>query len=238
MTAPSYDVLIPGFPGRTPRGFLGWSTTVLLHTKDGYALFDTGGACDRPGILNALTHRGLTPADIRTVVLSHLHFDHIANVECFPKAELVLHETELAYFDEYKADDRAIPLFQVEGLLRSPQLSLVSGELDVLPGIRMIRTPGHTGGHASLVLCVDGKCIVLAQDAVKHRGEIETLNSAGAFDNISARESIRRIAAMADIVVPGHDASLTIANGKVASAGALSEVISLTLKDRSFVMEV
>ncbi|MEI5682571.1 MBL fold metallo-hydrolase [Mesorhizobium sp. CGMCC 1.15528] len=238
MTAPSYDVLIPGFPGRTPRGFLGWSTTVLLHTRDGYALFDTGGAGDRPGILNALERRGLTPADIRTVVLSHLHFDHVANVECFPKAELVLHETELAYFDEHKADDRAIPLFQVEGLLRSPQLSLVSGELDVLPGIRMIRTPGHTGGHASLVLSVDGKCVVLAQDAVKHRGEIETLNSAGAFDNISARESIRRIAAMADIVVPGHDASLTIANGKVASAGALSEVISLSLEDRSFVMEV
>ncbi len=238
MMVPSYDVLIPGFPGRTPRGFLGWSTTVLLHTREGYALFDTGGSGDRLGILNALERHGLTPTDIRTVVLSHLHFDHVANVECFPKAELVLHETELAYFDEHKADDRAIPLFQVEGLLRSPQLSLVSGELDVLPGIRMIRTPGHTGGHASLVLSVDGKCVILAQDAVKHRGEIETLNSAGAFDDTAARESIRRIAAMADIVVPGHDASLTIVNGKVVSAGALSEVISLSLEDRSFVMEV
>jgi len=237
MTAPGYDILMPGFPGRTPRGFLGWSTTVLLHTRDGYALFDTGGAGDRPGILKALAYRGLTPADIRTVVLSHLHFDHIANVECFPTAELVLHETELAYFDEHKADDRAIPLLQVEGLLRSPQLSLVSGELDVLPGIRIIRTPGHTGGHASLVLNVDGKRVVLAQDAIKHRGEIETLNSAGAFDETAARESIRRIAAMADIVVPGHDASLTIANGKVTRAGALSEVISLSLEDRSFVME-
>lgn len=238
MTAPGYDILMPGFPGRTPRGFLGWSTTVLLHTRDGYALFDTGSAGDRPGILNALAHRGLTSADIHTVVLSHLHFDHIANVECFPMAELVLHETELAYFDVHKADDRAIPLLQVEGLLRSPQLSLVSGELDVLPGIRMIRTPGHTGGHASLVLNVDGKCVVLAQDAIKHRGEIETLNSAGAFDETAARESIRRIAAMADIVVPGHDASLTVANGKVASAGALSEIISLTLEDQSFVIEI
>ncbi|GAA4134145.1 MBL fold metallo-hydrolase [Aminobacter aganoensis] len=238
MAEPSYEILLSGFPGRTPRGFLGWSTTVLLHTRDGHALFDTGGAGDRPGVLDALARRGLTPTDIRTVVLSHLHFDHVANVECFPKAEVVLHETELAYFDEHKADDRAIPLFQVEGLLRSPQLSLVSGELDVLPGIRMIRTPGHTGGHASLVLSIEGKCVVLAQDAIKHRGEIETQTSVGAFDAAAAKASIQRIAGMADVVVPGHDAPLHVSNSKVVAAGTLSEVISLSLEDRCFVMEI
>jgi N-acyl homoserine lactone hydrolase len=234
----SYDVLIPGFPGRTPRGFLGWSTTVLLGTPEGYALFDTGGSGDRPGLLRALAERGIERTDIRSVILSHLHFDHVANVECFPEAEIVLHETELDYFQGQRDMDVALPVFLIESLLRSRKLTFVSGELDVLPGIRMIHTPGHTAGHCSLALSVDGNCVVLAQDAVKHRGELETLTSAGAFDPQAATSSIRRIIAMADIIVPGHDTTLIMRAGKVYEVGTLSQEINLTLDGRRVVLEV
>lgn len=234
----SYDVLIQGFPGRTPRGYLGWSTTVLLQTSEGHALFDTGASGDRPGLLEALAKRGIERKDIRTVILSHLHFDHVANVECFPEAEIVLHETELDYFQENRDADLALPVFQIESLLRSRKLTFVAGELDVLPGIRMIHTPGHTGGHCSLVLPVDDDCVVLAQDAVKHRGEIKTLSSAGAFDPALASATIRRIAAMADIIVPGHDATLRIDAGSVREAGRLIEEISVTLDGRRVALEV
>jgi glyoxylase-like metal-dependent hydrolase (beta-lactamase superfamily II) len=238
ITPVSYDVLIPGFPGRTPRGFLGWSTTVLLRTPEGYALFDTGGSGDRPGLLQALAERGIERKDIRTVILSHLHFDHVANVECFPDAEIVLHETELDYFQEQRSTDLALPVFQIESLLRCRRLTFVAGELDVLPGVRMIHTPGHTAGHCSLALSVDGNCVVLAQDAVKHRGELETLTSAGAFDPQAASSSIRRIAAMADIIVPGHDATLIMRAGKVREVGSLRQEISVTLDGRRIVLEV
>jgi N-acyl homoserine lactone hydrolase len=239
MTTPvSYAVLIPGFPGATSRGFLGWSTTVLLRTPEGYALFDTGASGDRPGLLQALAKRGIERKDIRTVILSHLHFDHVANVECFPEAEIVLHETELDYFQGQRDSDLALPVFQIDSLLRSRKLTFVSGELDVLPGIRMIHTPGHTGGHCSLALSIDGNCVVLAQDAIKHRGELVTLTSAGAFDPQAASNSIRRIAAMADIIVPGHDTTLIMRAGKVLEIGELSQEISVTLDGRRFVLEV
>ncbi|MCC2609426.1 MBL fold metallo-hydrolase [Neorhizobium sp. Rsf11] len=234
----SYDILMPGFPGRSSRGFLGWSTILLLKTYEGHALFDTGGSGDRPGLMAALAERGIDRHDIRTVILSHLHFDHIANVECFPKAEIVLHESEFAYVRDHRFDDPAISRFQVESLLRSPQLTLVSGELEVLPGVRMISTPGHSGGHVSLVMTVDGKRVVLAQDAIKHRGEIETGAPAGAFDEEMARASIRRIVGMADIVVPGHDGPLTIENGRVAAAPSVCAEVSLTLDGRCFLLEV
>ena len=238
MSAPNYDILISGFPAKPVRGFLGWSTTVLLTTKSGYALFDTGSAGDRPGLIEALAKRNIRPNDIRTVIISHLHFDHIANAECFRGAEFILHETELDYFEKHQLNDLAIPLYQVEGVLRSPQLSIVSGELEVLPGIRMIRTPGHTGGHVSLVLTVGGHCVVLAQDAVKHRGEIDTGVSAGAFDSVAASASIARIAAMADVIVPGHDAPLALSNGKVLTCGALSEELRNTVSGELHRMEV
>lgn len=238
MSDPAYDILLSGFPGKPARGFLGWSTTVLLRTKSGYALFDTGGAGDRPGLVEALAKRNVQSGDIRTVIVSHLHFDHIANAECFRSAEFVLHETELDYFEKHQANDPAIPLYQVEGLLRSPQVSIVSGELDVLPGIRMIRTPGHTGGHVSLVLNVGGQCVVLAQDAVKHRGEIDSGISAGAFDPLAASASIKRIAAMADLIVPGHDAPLFLSQGHVQTCGTLSEEIRNTVTGQFHRMEV
>ncbi|GGA68757.1 hypothetical protein GCM10011385_23250 [Nitratireductor aestuarii] len=232
----SYDILMNGFPARGERGFLGWSTIVLLDTAKGYALFDTGGIGDRPGLMAALEKRGIAKEDISTVVLSHLHFDHMANVECFPKAEIILHEDEYAYVQEHGAADPAISTWQVEGLLRAPQLSLVSGELEVFPGIRMIRTPGHSGGHVSLVMTVDGKRVVLAQDAVKHRGELASCQSAGAFDEMAAAASIRRIAEMADIVIPGHDGPISIDNGTL-NPSELATEISLTSRPQTYLLE-
>lgn len=235
---PSYEILIPGFPARSARGFLGWSTIVLLKSAEGYALFDTGGSGDRPGLMTKLAEHGVDRKDIRTVILSHLHFDHVGNVECFPRAEILLHQAEFDYVREHMDDDPAIGRFQVEGLLRSPQLTLVSGEIDVLPDIRMISTPGHTGGHVSLVMTVDDKCIVLAQDAIKHRGEIETGMPVGAFDEDAGCASIRRIVDMADIIVPGHDGPLVMDKGRIVATSPVNTEIILTLDGRRIAMEV
>ena len=236
MTEASYEILMPGFPGRSSRGFLGWSTILLLKTARGLALFDTGASGDRPGLRAALRGRGIEPDRIGTVILSHLHFDHMANAECFPKAEIILHEDEYAYVREHGAADPAISVFQVDGLLRSAQLSLVSGEIEVLPGVRMIRTSGHSGGHVSLVLTVENRRVVLAQDALKHRGELVSGHSAGAFDEAAANASIRRIAGMADVIVPGHDGPITVENGEYIASGVSAE-ISLTLREKRFPVE-
>lgn len=227
-----YEVLIQGFPGGTPRGYLGWSTTTLLHTSEGYALFDTGAAGDRPSLLAGLRARGIERCEIRTIVLSHLHFDHVANVECFPDAEIVLHADELAYFHAHQQDDDAIPVLQVEGILRRPRLTILSGELDVLPGITIIRTPGHTAGHCSLTFTSQGRRVVLAQDAIKHRGEIAMLSALGAFSPEDASASIRRIIALADTIVPGHDATIELAGGRVVGTGSPVQEIRLTLDGR------
>ncbi|NLS08024.1 MBL fold metallo-hydrolase [Rhizobium sp. P32RR-XVIII] len=110
----TYDILMSGFPGRSGRGFLGWSTIVLLHTPEGCALFDTGSAGDRPGPINALAARNIPLSAIRTVILSHLHFDHIGNAECFRNADFLLHENEFAYFENHGTSDAAVPQVSTE----------------------------------------------------------------------------------------------------------------------------
>ncbi|WP_439631964.1 MBL fold metallo-hydrolase [Shinella sp.] len=233
-----YDLLLRGFPGRTERGFLGWSTTVLLRTAAGYALFDTGAAGDRPGLFNALAKRGIERADIKTIILSHLHFDHVANVECFPRAEFLLHETERAYFESDGARDAAMPVFLVEALLRQPRLRLIAGEPEILPGVHVLCTPGHTGGHISLALNADGRQVVLAQDALKHRGEIDAVTLAGAFDSEAARNSIDRILKMADVIVPGHDAPLARTSKGFRPLSACHERIDIVPGGQSHALTV
>lgn len=231
-----YDILLGGFPAKTERCFLGWSTVVLLSTAKGYALFDTGAIGDRVGLFAALEARSITPEQIETVILSHLHFDHAGNVECFPDAEIILHQDEYFYAQQHCTSDIALSRSQVEGVLRSQRLTVVNGDVEVLPGVRMIRTPGHSGGHCSLVLNLDGQCVVLAQDAVKNRAELANGRSVGAFDAASADASIKLIAEMADVIVPGHDGVLHRVDGAFVPT-EVSMGVTLTTTQATTVLE-
>jgi hypothetical protein len=47
------DVIFQGFPGRTERGYMGWSSVVFIETQDAKILFDTGGTGERSVLLPA-----------------------------------------------------------------------------------------------------------------------------------------------------------------------------------------
>ncbi|HTJ56074.1 MAG TPA: MBL fold metallo-hydrolase [Devosiaceae bacterium] len=232
-----YHVLIPGLPARSSRGFLGWSTVTLLETAEGPVLFDTGTAGERAALLSALAVHGLDPAQIRQIVLSHLHVDHVGNVECFPRAELIIHQDELTYFYEQQGRDAAMPTYLIEGMLARSKLQLIHGELEILRGVRLLQTPGHTGGHCSIAFSSGGRAVVLAQDAIKNRVEAATGDSIGAFDPEAARNSIRRIMSMAELVVPGHDGVLTVQDGQVVSVAGGRVELTRATDGQTLVME-
>jgi N-acyl homoserine lactone hydrolase len=232
-----YDILVPGFPGRSSRGFLGWSTIALIATEAGPVLFDTGGAGDRQALLAALARRGIEPAGVAAVVLSHLHFDHVANVECFPGAEVVVHADELSYFEQQGAADPAMPLYLVAGLRAHARLKVVTGEPELARGVTLIRTPGHTAGHCSLVLATGRERVVLAQDAIKVRSEIVAGGPAAAFSLPDARASVARILSLADLVVPGHDCPLRIGPDGPEPLAPIAEAVTLTTDGRVIPLE-
>ncbi len=232
-----YELLLNGFPGRTGRGFLGWSTAIFVDADEGPMLIDTGGGGDRGLLLHRLREHGVAPDAVRTVVLSHLHFDHIANAECFPCADIIVHEDELAYVERHGAHDLAVPMFLVRGLLGCDRLKSVSGEPTLSKGISLIQTPGHTGGHCSVVLRMPRSVVVLAQDAIKHRGECLLGHPAEAFSIDAATKSIERIVSIADLIVPGHDSAFRIDKGKVEPLTSASEVLTVTLNNRTFLLE-
>jgi N-acyl homoserine lactone hydrolase len=166
-----------------------------------------------------LRQLGLSPGDVRWVVLTHLHTDHTGGMGYFPNAEIILSRREY--------DAAAGLAGQLGGALpqhwpawfapkliqfadqpfgpfpQSYQLS-TSGDLIIVP------TPGHSPGHLSLVARETEQTIFFAGDT----SYTEKLMLAGATDGVSAdgaaaRQSLARIRQLASttplVYLPSHD---------------------------------
>jgi glyoxylase-like metal-dependent hydrolase (beta-lactamase superfamily II) len=161
---------------------------VLVRTADGPVLLDAGvgvalaaevGA--QAGRLRAaLAGEGVAAEDIRLVVLSHAHADHIGGLTAlegterrllFPNARHVIARAEFDYWTSgqapadhaWMAELARLHLLPVE---RAGMLDLVAGELDVAPGIRVIPAPGHTPGHMAVSISAPTRQTVFVADAV------------------------------------------------------------------------
>jgi N-acyl homoserine lactone hydrolase len=205
------DVLFNGFPGRSNRGFLGWSSCVLIQLEgESPILFDTVGFNERYVLIQKLANLGVRPEDIGSVFLSHFHFDHAVNYGLFPNATFYLHEREIEYVERFGREDLAVPYEMFPALKNSGRLSVLSGDSGVVRGLRWVLTPGHTPGLYSLFLYYRGERWVLASDAVKNELELLTGQVEMSNDPVTGRNSIERIRNWADVVVPGHDRLLRI----------------------------
>ena len=74
------DVLLEGQRFKSRQGVVGYCSVLLFEGRQ-RTLFDVGHVGRRVVLLEALEQRGLSPADIDTVVLSHAHWDHAQNLD-------------------------------------------------------------------------------------------------------------------------------------------------------------
>ncbi|MER6949516.1 MBL fold metallo-hydrolase [Nonomuraea sp. NPDC000554] len=127
----------------------------LLRDRAGrVTLVDTGiGAADSPAsswapvpgtLAGELAAAGVAPAEVGTVILTHLHSDHASGAVAdgrplFENARYVLQQAELD-------TARGAILEQVVTPIKG-QLQAVEGEAEVSPGVHVRLTPGHTPGH-------------------------------------------------------------------------------------------
>lgn len=142
---------------------------VIMHPV-GPVLVDTGvGGPERVltdwrvvnrSVAEALGDYDLTPGDISLVINTHLHFDHCGQNAVFPHAPFYVQREEL---DRAKREARE--LYDWFGFMDA-QFELIDGDAEVLPGLSVIATPGHTSGHQCVVVrSGDGGPDVLIGDA-------------------------------------------------------------------------
>ncbi|HEY7431447.1 MAG TPA: N-acyl homoserine lactonase family protein [Streptosporangiaceae bacterium] len=142
---------------------------------------------------DALAEHGLSPADIGMVINTHLHFDHCGQNAVFKHAP---HYVQRAELDRAKREARE--LYDWFGFMDA-QFELLDGDTQILPGLSVIATPGHTSGHQCvLVQSADGVADLLIGDAAytprQYAGrDGEKLPPGQASDLAAWRASIGRI---------------------------------------------
>jgi N-acyl homoserine lactone hydrolase len=123
---------------------------------DGLLLFDTGIASGDPEVeahyvpvriplRQALARVGARPDDVTAIANSHLHLDHAGGNRDLQGRPVFVQRTELAAARQpgYTVDDVHLP---------DDRYEVLDGETELVPGLRLVPTPGHTAGHQSLLL--------------------------------------------------------------------------------------
>jgi glyoxylase-like metal-dependent hydrolase (beta-lactamase superfamily II) len=130
-------------------------------------LFDTGMGSDpevdahyrprRIGLPEALAAIGGEIGDLRLAANCHLHFDHCGGNPLLGAIPVLVQQAELDAA-------RATPDYTLPELIEGSRFEQLTGETEVLPGIFLMPTPGHTSGHQSLIVRrADGAVIVAGQ---------------------------------------------------------------------------
>jgi glyoxylase-like metal-dependent hydrolase (beta-lactamase superfamily II) len=112
--------------------------------------------------VEALRAVGEDPASIDFVVVTHLHYDHAGGMvdrdgrPLFPNARYVVQrdDAEAAHGDELRVQG-IMEVEQLDAVRAAGQLAEVHGEVELVPGVRVIRTGGHTRGSQAVLLGVD-----------------------------------------------------------------------------------
>ena len=164
--------------GKSPSGVL----CFLLDAPGGLALVDTGNG-NPPGdaraslLMDGLKQIGVAPEKIGTVIITHMHGDHIGGLAwegkpAFPNATVQvgfvehnfwLNEKSVEQFPNRKANferakqvmdmyDGKVALFQFGG--------------EVIPGLTAMDARGHTPGHAAFLLESDGDKLLIVSDLI------------------------------------------------------------------------
>lgn len=146
--------LVLGYLVRHPQG------TVLLDTGMGDAGPETEEwyRPERIELPEALRRSGSGLDEVDLVVNCHLHFDHCGGNPLLAGTPIVTQRREL---ETARAGDYTVPeLVDFAGV----RYEEVDGEVELLPGVLLVPTPGHTDGHQSLVLrCADGTVVLAGQ---------------------------------------------------------------------------
>lgn len=162
-----------------------------------------------------LARFGLKPEDIDIVIHTHLHNDHCENDYLCTRAIFYVHEKELERIHHpHPLDYRYLEDYILEVEERD-QIRPLSGDTEILPGIRVVHTPAHTeGGLTVLVDTPAGKAAITGFCVIQEnfdpppavRGmEMEVIPPGTHVNVYEAYDILTEVKKMADILLPLHE---------------------------------
>ena len=188
-----------------------------IRSGDDVTLVDAGiGPADAPAsswaptpgqLPDELAAAGIHPDEVTTVVLTHLHTDHIGwaalDEPYFGNAMYVLQQAEWAALDKFSP---AVRSRVVEPLQARDQLWLLGGDARLNGATRIVATPGHTPGHQSVLVEAGDTTVAITGDLLVHAIQLVDPELEYAFedDPALARESRIRLLQGNPVLATSH----------------------------------
>lgn len=213
-------------------------TCFLVRSGGATVLIDTGlGAVNMFGftggaLVSELAKEGVKPEDIDTVFVTHLHVDHCGNVAVtegastkamFPNATYRWTTTDHEFFSGdggFGTPDQKAYLKAMFGAVEG-RFQAADDGASLAPGITVIGTPGHTPGHAGVILSSGAQRAFILGDAISCPAQLEETewSGMGDMDKDLARRSqeavLREMDGTEDLMTAAHFPGLTF--GRVLS---------------------
>src|SRR5215510_14347050 len=147
---------------------------------DARVLVDTGMTELHPAVadldlrIRPLSKQNFDLAGIDIVVNTHLHYDHCGGNHLFAGRPIHVQRRELA-------DARSLDRYTIREWVDFDGATYVEheGEVELLPGIRLLPTPGHTDGHQSVLVETGGRPVVVGGDVAVWFGELDEPHTEG-----------------------------------------------------------
>lgn len=158
---------------------------------------------------------GLSPEAIDIIIHTHLHNDHCENDYKCVNAEIFVHEKELQHIHSPHPLDYRYMEDYIEEVEDNGQIREVVGDMQILPGIRVLHTPAHTEGGLTVLIDTEdglagitGFCVI--DENFKPPPEVRAMEMdvipPGTHVNVyDAYDILVKVKGMADILLPLHE---------------------------------
>ena len=183
--------------------------------------FDAAVAAKRKRTLvreprDGLAALGIKTAEVREVIITHMHNDHAGTFYEFPNAQFHVQDDEMAYatgrYMTNGALSRPYEVDHVVGLVRlvfKDRVTFHKGDEEIAPGISVHHIGGHTAGLQSVRVHTQRGWMVLASDAAHFYENIESRRCFPTVFNLGQMADgytkINRLADSPRHIIPGHD---------------------------------
>lgn len=210
----------------------------LLRADGQTILVDTGFGPDPAGVLGGVSGTlldelqsvGLTVDQIDIVLTTHMHADHIGwhtrvrngeRIATFPRARYLIQEMEWRHWTQppgsdaphIDGDDETMMTALARALTAPGLLTTVSGEHAATPSVRYLPTPGHTPGHACVLIDSGGEQAVILGDVAHSPAQVSEPEWTARADENQEQSRLSRLALWERIEAAG----LTVAAGHFAA---------------------
>jgi glyoxylase-like metal-dependent hydrolase (beta-lactamase superfamily II) len=183
----------------------------LLINGEELTVIDTGTSGNAQKTVAYIQKIGHQPADVKTIILTHFHMDHMGSAEelkDLTNAKVAAHTEDADYISGKKPFPKPKNiLFRAVSSFVKPapvQVDVILKEDDKIAGLTVIHTPGHTPG--SIMLLDEKRKVLFAGDTLRYDGKkVSGSPEQFTMDPNQVRESIAKASTLNfDIMLPGH----------------------------------